>query len=655
MCYFNRNPRIGLISKNQFQMSDSSSSYDSSSSDDSSYYSTTTSTDKPIKKKEEPKKSEPVKKPAKKSSSDSDSSSYESYSDSYTDSDSGDKTTSTSMDKSSTVEEEKPVKKTPEPPKPEPKPVKPAKKESSSYSDSDSDSELTTSSSSEEKKKPEPPAPKVEKKEVPPPKPVEKKKESSDSDSESTTSSSSAEKKKEAPPPKVEKKEAPPKPAEKKKKAPPPKPAEKKKESSDSDSESTTTPSEKPAPKPAPKKVESSDSETSTSSTTTTTTTSSSEKPKKKEEPKKEDKKKDDKKEKNEPQAAVATPVDPPDITVPEDIAEAARKAKTDRWGWTITEKPSKHEKELQEKELAKEKEREKKWKDMMRSNNWSRFMQRRGFRKVKTRTLKGIPDSCRARAWKLLLERGEKKKKDKKKENVQAFYDRGIPATDHTIRVDIPRTMPHVPKFADSEIRMSLYRILRAYNNADADLGYFQGMGFNAALFLKYMNEEDSFWCLYNLMRGKEHMVRNYFANQFSGLKKINTLWEILLEKKFKNVAAKLKQLGIDPMVYTPSWFLCAFLNLDFPPQMVLMIMDRFIVFGTRTLLSLGLAVIDLNQGAFEGKAGIETILPLLQNPTTAKSMKDWRLVIQKWNKYYLTKKQYWALFKEAEMKEFP
>ena len=108
--------------------------------------------------------------------------------------------------------------------------------------------------------------------------------------------------------------------------------------------------------------------------------------------------------------------------------------------------------------------------------------------------------------------------------------------------------------------------------------------------------------------------------------------------------------------MIYTPSWFLCAFLDLDFPPVLRLRIIDRLIVFGSRQLLSLALAVIDLNQETLSARnAQMDTVLPLLQNPTTASTMKDWREIVKKWDKHYLSKKDYSALFKKAGVKEIP
>ena len=209
----------------------------------------------------------------------------------------------------------------------------------------------------------------------------------------------------------------------------------------------------------------------------------------------------------------------PPDFSVDPAVIEEASHKKVDRYGWIQTKEPSSQEKKLLDAELAKEEERSKKWKKMMKSDKWPYYKTRRGFRVVKERTIKGIPNDVRAKAWILLLDDPENRKPNRG--TVQQFFDQGVPSVEHTIRVDIPRTMPNVPEFLKTETREKLYHILRAYSNASGGGGYFQGMGFHAAIYLLYIkDEEKTFWCLYNLMMGDKHKVKDLFENEFSGLK---------------------------------------------------------------------------------------------------------------------------------------
>lgn len=652
-------------------MSESGSdSYDDYSSEEETDETEETDQSEPSEKN---KKQEPAAVPKKK----------ESYSDDSEDSEENDTSTASEdqPEKPASKEEAKPKSNTEE--KVASKKATPPKEESMDETESEQSTTSTVSTTDEQEKSEEKPKPKTEEKaavtKAPPPKEESTDETESDDseESESENSESSTPEKKPPPPPAKSAKpppsNKPPPPPPSNKPPPPPakKPSiikEKKVTQSSSVYDYTESESEKPKAKTEPKKTEKSSTAKKEEESEDESTSYYSDEDEEEKKPVK--KSKDSKSDKDVKKKSVAEPsqpakkstaanstdlTQPPDFSVPPDVLEEANRQKVDRYGWIQTKEPSSKEKKLLEAELAKEEERTKKWKKMMSKKKWPYYQTRRGFRVVKERTIKGIPNDVRAKAWYLLLNGSDGNKNNRK--TVQEYFDQGIPSVEHTIRVDIPRTMPNVPEFLKTETRQKLYRILRAYSNASGGGGYFQGMGFHAAVYLLYMkDEEKAFWCLYNLMMGDKHKVKDLFENEFSGLKVMNSVWEILLEKKFKHVYQKLKDLMVDPMIYTPSWFLCAFLDLDFPPVLRLRIIDRLIVFGSRQILSLALAVIDLNQETLSARnAQMDTVLPLLQNPTTAKTMKDWREIVKRWDKHYLSKKDYSALFKKAGLKEIP
>jgi hypothetical protein len=267
-------------------------------------------------------------------------------------------------------------------------------------------------------------------------------------------------------------------------------------------------------------------------------------------------------------------------------------------------------------------------------------------------RVLKGIPDSCRSRAWHLIVD--PKAEGHPRRPSVNSFFEKVVPAINDVIERDIPRTMPGVSMFTQDAARESLYRILRAYCNADPEFGYFQGEAFYAALFLVYMSEARAFWTFYYLMQGKRHMLRTMFMHEFDGLKRINIVWKHIFEKRYPKVYKAVTDMGCDPMIYTPSWFLTAFLNLDFPPVFRLRIMDRYLAFGMRAILSLGLAVISLLKNQLVG-AGLELVIPLMQNPCRGERLKDWRNIIPKWDKLFISKSQYTRLFAKLGVVPLP
>jgi hypothetical protein len=265
-------------------------------------------------------------------------------------------------------------------------------------------------------------------------------------------------------------------------------------------------------------------------------------------------------------------------------------------------------------------------------------------------RVMKGIPDSCRSRAWQLILD--PKAEKHPKRKSVNSFFSIGVPPCDGVILRDIPRTMPHVEMFSQENVKDSLYRILRAYSNADPELGYFQGLAFSAALLLSYMNEPRAFWAFYHLMNDPGHAVRQMFIREFEGLRKMNKVWMHVLGLRYPKIAANLKSCGIDEMIYTPSWFLTAFLNVSFPPVFRLRIMDRYITFGSRAILSLGLAIVSMMKEELTAPK-MEVIIPLLQNPST--KLKNWRAIIVKWDKLFIAPKDYAKYFAKVGEEPLP
>jgi hypothetical protein len=182
--------------------------------------------------------------------------------------------------------------------------------------------------------------------------------------------------------------------------------------------------------------------------------------------------------------------------------------------------------------------------------------------------------------------------------------------------------------------------------------LGYFQGLAFSAALLLSYMNEPRAFWAFYHLMNDPSHAVRQMYIRNFEGLNKMNKVWAYVLQKKLPKVYANLKALMIEEMVYTPSWFLTAFLNVNFPPVFRLRVMDRYVTFGTRAILSLALAIVTMMKDDLINPH-MEVVIPLLQNPCT--KLKNWRAIIERWDKLFITPKDYAKYFSRVGEEPIP
>ena len=144
-----------------------------------------------------------------------------------------------------------------------------------------------------------------------------------------------------------------------------------------------------------------------------------------------------------------------------------------------------------------KEAERLEKWEIMLKE--WDRTMQSKS-EVLKRRVRKGIPHVVRGRVWAKLSEVAiyEVKYHDALERIVE------LPQCFDEIDRDLDRTFPRHQLFVrrNGSGQESLRNILRGYASIDPEIGYCQGMGFMAAMFLIYMDEASAFYCLISAMQ---------------------------------------------------------------------------------------------------------------------------------------------------------
>lgn len=324
----------------------------------------------------------------------------------------------------------------------------------------------------------------------------------------------------------------------------------------------------------------------------------------------------------------------------------------SDRYGWTVSRPLTDKEQHVVEIWEKKEKDRARKWRKMFENFTKFRIYHRDVFER---RVKKGIPDAWRARAWVWILDRtAEKEAQAQKRErkDVSFYFDKAIPESDEVIKNDIPRTMPSNSLFSEEETRARFYRILRAYANASRD-GYVQGMAFPAAMLIAYIPDDyEVFWAFMHMMDGERLGLSKMYRGKFDGLRDLNQVWACILNHKFRAVANHLEEEGVQDMMYTPTYFLCAFMGCQFPTFLRLRIFDRFICCGFRALVSLALVFIKLNRRLFsEGE--LEDILPLLKNPTCD----DFSLVLKEWDKEWMSEEEFdkWCAKANVALKKNP
>jgi hypothetical protein len=324
---------------------------------------------------------------------------------------------------------------------------------------------------------------------------------------------------------------------------------------------------------------------------------------------------------------------------------------RVDRYGFAVDDDaPTKGDLTRRAKDDAKERERESKWIYMLGHPD-AFFGKKR--EKLESRILKGIPDAVRSRAWRYIIDRRWSRASDRTP-IAELIARREDSDTIHQIRLDVSRTMPQVPIFATPEVQDALRQLLHAYSNVDQELGYTQSMAFIAATLLLYMDLEAAFWCFRSLMIAKQYRFRDFYTDGFPKLYELKKIWDYLLETRHMDFVRFLDRNSVVFENYAMSWFLCAFMDVDFIPVLRMRIFDRYAGFGTRALLTFGLVLVGrLKRFLMSGQT--EEIVQALRRCGSIPEMKDWRAVIKDWDKVWMSEKDYKKLFAHTKVTYIP
>ena len=221
-------------------------------------------------------------------------------------------------------------------------------------------------------------------------------------------------------------------------------------------------------------------------------------------------------------------------------------------------------------------------------------------YSKLKERTRKGIPDSMRGVAWINIAGIAEfKKGQENLYKNLVAnltdkdFIDK---KEEDVIIRDLHRTFPKSIIFSPKlgEGQRILFRILMCMGSSNKKTGYVQGMGFLAALFLLYMDEENAFWMLKAVF--EKYGLEDVYMREFPGLRKRLYVFINLLKKFMPKIYNKLIELNIFPTMYASQWFFTCFANC-LPFNIVVRIFDCYLLEGEKIIYRIALALFKLKE----------------------------------------------------------
>ena len=243
--------------------------------------------------------------------------------------------------------------------------------------------------------------------------------------------------------------------------------------------------------------------------------------------------------------------------------------------------------------ELLKINARTEKWQYML--EHYKTYQSIKRF-KLKSRTRKGIPDNLRSYVWQLFAGKDKLVKKGLFEKLDKEPIDEN---SELSIIKDLDRTYPLCQLFKEKygKGQRNLFRVLSNYSKYNKKIGYVQGLGYLAALFLIYMDEESAFYMLHAVIKNYE--MEGLYLPGFPDLKK--KFYVLLnLEKKFiPEIYNILKRDEALPSFYASEWFMCLFCK-KVKPNILVRIIDVFLYEGYKVIYRFAIAFLKMKENDF-------------------------------------------------------
>ncbi|XP_016091671.1 USP6 N-terminal-like protein isoform X3 [Sinocyclocheilus grahami] len=264
----------------------------------------------------------------------------------------------------------------------------------------------------------------------------------------------------------------------------------------------------------------------------------------------------------------------------------------TDRFGFL-------HEEELptptavEEKYKLQEVEREEKWVKMVKK--WDKYC---NSEKMMKRVYKGIPLKLRGQAWALLLDVEKVKEANYRKYEKMKEQAKKYSTEIKQIDLDVNRTFRNHIMFMDrfGVKQQALFNVLAAYSVYNTEVSYCQGMSQIAAILLMYMNEEDAFWALSQLLTNQKHAMHGFFIPGFPKLQRFQVHHDKILSKLLPKLRKHLDKEQMSTGIYTIKWFLQCFIDRT-PFTLTLRLWDIYILEGEKVLTGMAYTLLKLHK----------------------------------------------------------
>ncbi|NXE20130.1 US6NL protein, partial [Ardeotis kori] len=165
-------------------------------------------------------------------------------------------------------------------------------------------------------------------------------------------------------------------------------------------------------------------------------------------------------------------------------------------------------------------------------------------------------------------------------------------------IDLDVNRTFRNHIMFRDryGVKQQALFHVLSAYSIYNTEVSYCQGMSQIAAILLMYLNEEDAFWALAQLLTNQRHAMHGFFIPGFPKLQRFQAHHEQILSKLFPKLKKHMDKEQMTTGIYTTKWFLQCFIDRT-PFTLTLRLWDIYILEGERVLTAMAYTILKLHK----------------------------------------------------------
>ncbi|NWQ83718.1 US6NL protein, partial [Columbina picui] len=162
-----------------------------------------------------------------------------------------------------------------------------------------------------------------------------------------------------------------------------------------------------------------------------------------------------------------------------------------------------------------------------------------------------------------------------------------------------------------------ALFHVLSAYSVYNTEVSYCQGMSQIAAILLMYLNEEDAFWALAQLLTNQRHAMHGFFIPGFPKLQRFQAHHEQILSKLFPKLKKHMDKEQMTTGIYTTKWFLQCFIDRT-PFTLTLRLWDIYILEGERVLTAMAYTILKLHKKRLL-KMALEDLREFLQEKIAA------------------------------------